>query len=117
MLPVTLTTCVQIAQAYNTHAQYAEVIGKYVCHDGQAVWIQLDGCGASDSHTFTHTHNIPEYMNKMYNGKIVRLLGERSWDSRARMWGYRWTLHSVNLWEESVKASPTGIKALCGTNC
>ena len=117
MLPVTLTTCEQLVHMYETHAPYAEVIGKYVCHDGQAVWVKLNGCDSSDNHEITHRHNIPEYMDKMFNGKIVRLLGERSWDSRARMWGYRWTLHSVNLWEESVQASPASIKALCGTNC
>lgn len=106
-----------MAEAYNTHAPYAEIIGKFACHTGQNVVLQLNGCGASDSHLFTHVHNIPEYMNKMFNGKIVRLLGERSWDNRANMWGYRWTLHAVNLWEDAVKASPASVQAMCGTNC
>ena len=117
MSPVKLTTCEQLAHIYETNAPYAEVIGKYVSHDGQAIRLELVGCGASDSHEITHRNNIPEYMDKMFNGKIVRLLGERSWDSRARMWGYRWTVHSVNLWEKSVQASPASIKVLCGTNC
>jgi len=102
---------------YDVHAPYAEVIGRYVCHTGQAVVLQLNGCDSSDRHEFTHAHNIPEHMNKMYKGKIVRLLGERSWDYRAQIWGYRWTLHAVNLWEDAVKASSADIHKMCGTNC
>jgi hypothetical protein len=97
---VFMTTCEEIAKAY-----------------GNAVWLELAGCGASDSHTFTHRHNIPEYITKMYKGKIVRLMGERSWDYREQMWGYRWTLHAVNVWDNMVKDADHKVLAMCGTNC
>lgn len=89
------TTCEQVVEIFNTHAQYAEVVGKFICHDGQQVWVELNGCGASDSHTFTHKHIEPEQVNGMFNGKLIRLKGERAWDNFAEIWGYRWTIHQI----------------------
>lgn len=114
---VSLTTCEEIGNIYGTHAPYANIIAKYISHDGHAVWVELSGCGASDSHTFTHRHSDPEYMDDMFKGKLVRLMGQRSWDYREQRWGYRWTLHSVNLWEQGMENAPEDIKKMCGTNC
>ncbi len=102
---------------YKQHMPYAEIIGRYTCHDGQAVWLKLDGCGASDNHDFTHRHHSPEFVDEMYSGKLIRLVGRRSWDGRSNMWGYSWTVHPVNLWEQGIEDAPEYIKAMCGTNC
>ena len=99
---VLYTTCEEVVEMYGTHNPYAQVIGKFICHDGNAVWLELAGCGASDSHTFTHKNNFFGYLNEIYKGKIVRLMGERSWDYREQMWGYRWTLHAVNVSDDMV---------------
>lgn len=114
---VFMTTCEEMVKAFEVHTPYAEVIGEFTYHDGNAVWLKLAGCGPSDNHTFTHKHYDPEYINKMYEGKFVRLRGERSWDYRAQMWGYRWTLHAVNVWDDMVKDADSKILAMCGTNC
>lgn len=114
---VIMTTCEAMVKAYEVHAPYAEVIGEFICHDGNAIWLELAGCGASDSHTFTHRHSNPEYITQMYKGKMVRLMGERSWDYREQMWGYRWTLHAVNAWDNIVKGANHNVLAMCGTNC
>jgi len=97
---------------------YVTVTGKFVGHDGNFVWIQLGGCGASDSHLLPHrnTRNS-EYVQKMYMNKLVRLRGERKWEDATNMWGYRYTLCSVNLWEQGMENAPESIKRMCGTNC
>lgn len=53
----------------------------------------------------------------MYKGKIVRLMGERSWDYREQMWGYRWTLHAISVCDNLVKDADHKVLAMCGTNC
>lgn len=105
-----------MAEAYNSRTPYIEVIGKYVCHTGLEVVLQLSGCGASDSHSFAHRNNIHEYINTMYNGKIVRLFGELSWDYTLQVWGYNWTLHTIGSWEEVAVNSSPEIKRMLGTN-
>lgn len=114
---VSLTTCEAIPNIYGTHAPYATIVGRFICHTGDSVVLELSGCGASDSHSFTHKHHDAEYMTKMYKGKLVCLKGERSWDYREQMWGYRWTLHTVNLFDQGMENAPENIKKMCGTNC
>lgn len=112
-----LTTCEEMVKACESHEPYAEVIGKFISHDGNAVWLELAGCGASDSHAFTHKNTCPEYVTKMHEGKIVRLLGARAWDYRAEMWGYRWTLHAIAAEDNAVMGASKEMLAMCGTNC
>ena len=114
---VKLTTCYELGKTYADHDRFALVVGKYICHTGTTVLLELVGCGQSDSHEFTHRHDTPDYMDKMFQGKLVRLMGERCWDYRMQVWGYRWTIHSVNLWEQGMENAPADIKRMCGTNC
>lgn len=112
-----LTSCEQYGHMLDTKQQYIEVVGKFITHDGNQVWLELNGCGASDSHTFTHRNSFFGYLNEMYKGKIVRVKGERRFDWKSETWGYSWTLHCVNVWEQGMDAAPANIKNMCGTNC
>lgn len=92
---VKLTTCVELGKAMADRAQYVSVIGKYICHTGTQVWVELDGCGQTDSHQFNHIHDNIRWFNEAFNGKLVRIEGRRNYDYRYG-WNYMWTVYSVN---------------------
>lgn len=103
---------------YKEYPVHVTVTGKFVGHDGHFVWIQLGGCGASDSHQLPHYNTIcTEYVQKMYMNKLVRLRGTRAWENATNKWGYSWTVHPVSLLEQGMENAPEDIKKLCGTNC
>lgn len=115
--PIKLSTCHEVGEATNKQANYVEVIGEFLFHDGQVIMLKLAGCGAGDLHSFAHAHNVPDYMNRAYNGKLVRLKGELSWNSRVLQWQYNWTVYSVNFWEEGAMASSPEMQKKFGLNC
>lgn len=93
---VKMTTCEEMASACNTYQPRIEVIGEWIHHSGQEVWIRLAGCGESDSHTYNHFHDNPVYMNRMFADRVVRLIGERNYDWSINGWIYRWSIVPVN---------------------
>lgn len=113
-----LTTCEQYARQFNDHASYISIVGRFVKHDGYQVWVKLGGCGESDSHQIDHlaTENC-DYLNKMYEGKLIRLKGELRYDSDARVWNYQWTIYPVNAWDQDTQNAPENLKRMFGTNC
>lgn len=112
-----LTTCEQYADMYNNHARHITVVGRFTAHDGNAVWVKLGGCGQSDNHLFEHRHMDPAYINRMFDGKLIRVNGTRYYNWNANAWQYQWTIGSVNLWEQGMDMAPSDIKNMCGTNC
>ena len=93
---ITLTTCEYLGKAVAERSSSINVIGKFICHTGTQVWVELAGCGQSDSHQFNHVHSSPDYINKMYKGKLVRIEGRRFWSYTECVWKYMWTIHTVN---------------------
>lgn len=100
---------------YKEYPVHVTVTGKFVAYNNNFVWIQLGGCGESDSHQLPF-HNT-EHLEKLYKNKLVRLRGTRAWENATNKWGYSWTVHPVNLWEQGMENAPEDIKKLCGTNC
>lgn len=101
----------------NKQTNFVELVGEFVHHDGQQIWLKLDGMGSTDSFRFRHAHNVPDYMNRAYEGKLVRLKGFMSWNSRALVWEYDWSVYSVNFWETGAMASSPEMQKKFGLNC
>ncbi len=103
---------------YKEYPVHVTVTGIFVGHDGHFVWIQLGGCGASDSHLLPHYNTIcTEYVQKMYMNKLVRLTGTRAWEDATNKWGYNWRLCPVQIHELGMEDAPESIKAMCVPNC
>ena len=116
-----LTSCEHFHAMEESRAHHIELVGEFVCHSGWDVVVKLDSCGASDSHSFEHfaTNNC-DYINRMFEGKLIRLVGRRYYESPETGgggWDYQWTISSVNLWEQGMNEAPDDIKRMCGTNC
>lgn len=116
-----LTPCEDYHAMERDRAHHIELVGKFVSHEGWEVVIKLGGCGASDSHSFEHLAiNNRDYINRMFEGKLIRLVGRRYYESPETGgggWDYQWTIYPVNLWEQGMNEAPADIKNMCGTNC
>jgi hypothetical protein len=113
-----LTTCEEYARKVNDHASYISIVGRFVRHDGYQIWVKLGGCGESDSHQLEHlaTQNCAR-INKMYEGRLIRLNGERVYNWDAGVWDYQWAICPVNAWEQDTQNAPENLKRMFGTNC
>ena len=78
------------------HLVHKDEVYDFTYHDGYRVWVKSPTGGETDFLQFSHYNTNYDLLNKMYEGKKIRIVSRREWNGPGGNSYWINTIHNVN---------------------